>query len=228
METVVARITHVEGRGQVYLTTSRPLNAQAGQYVLAWSPRQPDTALATPLFPSDLRGEGWVASPLPGEILRWQPGDSLRLRGPLGHGFHLPSDTQHVVLAALDDDPAPLLPLVGMALAQGAAVAAFGAFPDALPAAVEVRPLGDLPDGYRWADYLALTLHPEALPRLRLSLGLHPNTYLPSHAEALLRLPMPCGGLSECGVCAVDGLHKPILVCKQGPVLPLNTLAVRE
>lgn len=216
----VKRLLH---GGRVQLEPSPP--AQAGQYLLAWSPRERDAPLATPLFPAGLHGEVWLAVSLPGDGLHWQPGDALHVRGPLGKGFRLPANAQRVALAALDTTPAPLLPIIGKGLAQGAAVALFGDLPsEPLPAAVEVRPLSELADEVFWADYLALSLQADILPWLHLHLTVPPHALRRAPIEVLVHAPMPCGGLAECGVCAVEGRHHPILICKHGPVLPLRNV----
>ena len=69
------------------------------------------------------------------------------LRGPLGHGFHVPATAHRVALAALDQSFGRLLPLIDLALEQGAAVALCGMnLPAHLPSAVEVLPLDALPE----------------------------------------------------------------------------------
>jgi len=37
-------------------------------------------------------------------------------------------------------------------------------------------------------------------------------------------VPMPCGGLGDCGLCAVDLKRGWKLACKDGPVFDLNEL----
>ena len=45
-------------------------------------------------------------------------------------------------------------------------------------------------------------------------------------AQALVRTPMPCGALADCGVCTVRTSRGPKLACKDGPVFDLSLLAV--
>jgi hypothetical protein len=167
--------------------------------------------------PNCYAADAWLAAdPLPAT---WQPGTRLSLRGPLGHGFHLPATAHRVALAALDQSFSRLLPLVELALAQGAAVALCGMnLPAHLPSAVEVLPLEALPELAAWADYLALDLALAGLETLPVRLGLVEGAHPEAKIELLPRLPMPCGGLGECGICAVPVRKGWQPACTAGPV----------
>ena len=209
----------------------------AGQYTLAYVPGDPLAALAVPLFRGGAAshvepGEGGflTAPPLPAT---WAPGTSLVLRGPLGRGFSL--NGQRLALAALGDTVTRLLPLAGEALQRGDAVTLFTNAPlPALPASIEIYPLGSLPEALAWADCLAIDLPLEALAGLRAGFGMQKGDRLSFPAQALVYMPMPCGGLAECGACAVP-TYRPLaqrslaqrryrLACKDGPVFNLDEL----
>jgi len=204
----------------------------AGQYTLAYAPGDPLAALVTPLFRGGVASRveagkgGFLAAPLLNPA--WAPGMSLVLRGPLGRGFSLGG--QRLALAALGDTVARLLPLAGEALQRGDAVTLFTNAPlPAIPASIEISPLGSLPEALAWADCLALDLPLEALAGLRASLGLPKGDRLALPAQALVFTPMPCGGLAECGACAVpanrsQGNRRYLLACKDGPVFKLDEL----
>jgi hypothetical protein len=195
----------------------------AGKYVLAVDPLDEQAPLATPLFPAEVLPEAFLAAPPipPG----WRPGTTLELRGPLGHGFSLPTTARNIALAALGESTSRLLPLVHPALSQGAAVALFTDAPlQALPTAVEAYPLTSLPEMLDWADFVAIDLPAEALPELRSHLGLDSHRRLPCAVQALVAAPMPCGGMGECGVCAVPARRGWKLACKDGPVFDLGSL----
>ena len=194
-----------------------------GQYTLASDPEDETAPIASPIFLAEGGTEGFLAAPpVP---IPWTPGKTLFLRGPLGRGFSLPVAARHVVLAALDTTAARLLPLVSLALARGAAVALFddAALPP-LPAAVEAYPLNTLPELLPWADFIALDLSTATLPELRLQLGLGAHEQLPCPSQALVLAAMPCGGLAECGVCAVPARPGWKLACKDGPVFNLDEI----
>ena len=193
-----------------------------GQYVIA-SPLDAPAALPEALFPAAYVTDAWLAAdPLPAT---WQPGMRLSLRGPLGHGFHLPSNAHRVALVGLDQPLNRLLPLVDLALEQGAAVALCGMnLPSHLPSAVEVLPLDALPELVAWADYLALDLALVGLETLPARLGLAEGAHPEAKIEVLPRLPMPCGGLGECGICAVPVRKGWLPACTAGPVFDLLDL----
>jgi hypothetical protein len=160
--------------------------------------------------------------PLP---VAWQPGSSLRLLGPLGNGVTLPRPLRRLALAVFEESPTILLSVARLANQQGAEVALFAEPPlPALPAWLEASPLAALPEALTWADFLALDLPSSSLPHLRQHLGLPSHAACPCPAQALVRLPMPCGAVAECGACAVSMRRGWRLACKDGPVFDLNDL----
>jgi NAD(P)H-flavin reductase len=198
------------------------LAIKPGQYLLAHADNLPEV-LPSVLFPSRIGAREITLAPaLPAA---WLPGTTLSLRGPLGKGFHLPAAAHRVALAALDSHPYRLLPLIAPALAQGFEIALFTpVIPSGLPPEVEVLPIHSLPEAPAWANYLALDLPLASLPELRMRLGLKAGRSLACAAEALVVSNMPCGGMADCGVCAVITRLGWKYACKDGPVFDFNTL----
>lgn len=202
-----------------------------GRYALAWDPEDAGAALAQVVFAAGLQ-DAFEADQLENSFLAtpaaagWQPGMQLHLSGPLGRGFTPPPGIRRLALAALGGALERLLPLAGLALHNGAAVAAFSDSPlPPLPPAIEVQPLSALPEAPGWADYLALDVPLQKLERLRPALGLPPeHNSLACPAQALVTAAMPCGGLGACGVCAVETRRGPRLACSDGPVFDLAEL----
>ena len=193
-----------------------------GQYLLAHDPAS-DDSLAVPLFPSGLAPDGFlVAPPLP---RHWNPGLTLALRGPLGRGFHLPASSRRVALAALDGSPASLLALLAPALAQEASVVLVcDSPPDELSSDVEIQPLASLTDIIGWADYLAVSVGGANWPEWKLMLARAKQAAGPREAQGLILAPMPCGGLADCGACALSVASESKWICKDGPVFDLFDL----
>ena len=204
-----------------------------GQYLLASAKSNPEASLAQPVYSTgSCPGGFYAAAPLPASSI-WLPGTELNLRGPLGHGFNLPVSARKVALAALDGNSARLLALLEPTLAQNASVVLLCDQPPAnLPTALEILPISALPETTGWADYLACQVRREGLPELLSLLTPERNqSYAQSKsipprsgsAQALVETPVPCGGLAECGVCAVN--LRPgrgfLLACKDGPVFDL-------
>jgi hypothetical protein len=217
--------TRLDAVGAASAWVSCPAEAvpSPGQYVLAWSPDDVQAPLPTTLFAAETSEQGFLAvPPLPP---CWQPGTLLELRGPLGHGFNLPTSIRRLALAALGNTQARLLPLIPASLVQDVAVALFTDQPlPFAPAALEIYPVQDLPGAIAWADFLALDLPASKLDRLRQELGVKPGDFLPCPAQALILIDMPCGGLADCGICALPAHRKWKLACKDGPVFDLHTL----
>jgi len=214
----------LEGEGLVGGRIACPprLVLKPGQYLLAHAPALAET-LPTPLFPSRVAAtELILAPPLPPA---WLPGTLLKLHGPHGKGFSLPPNARRVALATLDVHPLRLLPLIDCALEQKCEIVLVTPLiPSDLRPEIEVLSPAQLPEAPGWADYLALDLPIGSLPTLRRRLELDSNQSLPCPAEILVTGPMPCGGVAECGVCAVKTRRGWTFACKDGPVYDFNSL----
>ena len=220
----VTELRLLDGQRVARISSPSGLTPAPGQYTLARASGTVDP-LATPLFllRAD-RGDWLCAPPVPP---LWQPETRLDLRGPLGHGFELPSSAQRVAAVAPDGDCSRLLPLMHAALANGASMTlVIDRPPEELPLQVEVQPLGALVDVCRWSEYAAFDVKREHLPDLMASLGRAGVREVGGGAEALVRTPMPCGALGDCGVCTVRSTRGPKLACKHGPVFDLSLLTV--
>lgn len=172
------------------------------------------------------QASGEISFPISGPLPpTWQPGTELSLRGPLGRGFEPPRRFRRMALAALDGNPRRLLPLVPLALQQGAEVVLYCDQPvGELPLAVEVQSLKDLPKALAWADYLAADIALENIEELNEKLGIRQQMPGALIAQILIIVPMPCGGMAKCGVCTVATTKGPRLACEDGPVFELREI----
>lgn len=195
-----------------------------GQYLLAQAPTEPDAPLPHPVFLAASHPRGfYAAGPLP---VSWTPGTQLTLRGPLGRGFHLPASARRVALAAFGGNPSRLLGLLEPALTQKAEITLLAeTIPDNLSPAIEILPLSALAETIKWADYLAIDAPRAALTAVHAIL--QPNSrplFFGYTMEVLVETPLPCGGLADCGVCAIHAQRGTLLACKDGPVFDLGTV----
>lgn len=189
-----------------------------GQFLLATSDPDPAAPLPVPVFLAGAAAGGFFAAPPLPEA--WLPGAPLSLRGPLGKGFSLPRTARRVALASLGESAARLVPLARLALDQDAAVLLLcGYTPESLPSEVEVLPPSSLAEAAAWADYVASDAGLGGLADLRV-LGDRPGLC----GEVLVQTPLPCGGMADCGACAVHLKRGHLLACKDGPVLDLKKL----
>lgn len=193
-----------------------------GQYLPAQSlTTATPTILPTHLFNVSTDPARLALAPLPAN---WQPGDVVAYLPPQGRGFRLPPTARRVALCALGAAPIRLFPLIAQALSQDAAVTLFcdpQPTTDVLhwiPSVVEIAPLAALTENLTWPDYLAADLRRDSLPKLAEILT---EDKLPFEAQALVRTAMPCHGVGECGVCAVETRHGTKLACVGGPVFDL-------
>jgi NAD(P)H-flavin reductase len=203
---------------KVYARISCPphLIPPPGQYVLASSASLSDP-LPVSLFSTESTPSGFIAcAPFPSF---WTPGTEIVLHGPLGRGFRLPSTARKVALIAFDGTAERLKGLIRPALSQGAAVTLVSeADETGLPEEVEVQPLAALEEALRWADYAALDVLRENLAGVWERLGGERQVWAGKEAQVLVRTPLPCAGIAECGVCAVSVKAGWRLACKDGPV----------
>ena len=192
-----------------------------GQYLLGSA--ESDSPLPVPIFYTDSAPQGFIAStPIPDS---WVPGQDIYLRGPLGRGFGLPLSARRVALVAFDDSPVRLHGLIQPALSQDAAVVFISdSRLDHLPDEVEVQPIPALAEIIEWADYVAFDIARENLPKLRERFFTGMQTKFPFEAQILVRTSVPCGGIAECGVCAVTVKSDWKMACKDGPVFDWKEL----
>lgn len=193
----------------------------AGQYLLA--SHASDSALSVPLYYTDSASEGFLAAPpIPPS---WMPGTSLSLRGPLGRGFVIPAAARRIALVAFDDAPLRLRGLIQSCLKQGAAVVLISDFAvDHLSDEVEAHPLSELSKIKTWADYIAFDVARANLFELKDRLGISNQLSASLDAQVLIRTAVPCGGVAECGVCAVSLKSGWQMACKDGPVFDLRDI----
>jgi hypothetical protein len=137
----------------------------------------------------------------------------------LGRGFSLRSSARKVGLVAFDNSPARLKGLIAPALRQEAAIVLVcDSSPDHLPDEVEVQPLSALTEILEWADFLAVDVQRENLNLLRERLGRLKQLRVGHETQVLVHTPVPCGGIADCGVCAVTVKSGWAMACKDGPV----------
>ncbi len=221
-EGVVTELMLADGLPTARIACASGLVPAPGQYALAhdsssWAP------LAAAVFAARVLDDGFVcAPPVP---LEWRPGSRLQMRGPLGAGFTLPATARRVALIAVEKQASRLLALLDPAVRQGAALSLVCDEPPAeLPLQVEVQPLRAAAEVCGWSDYAAFDLERESLPMLTTMLGADSARRIAGSAQVLVRVPMPCGGLADCGVCTVRTRAGPRLACKDGPVFALKSL----
>lgn len=217
----VAELLLLNGSASARIRCPAGIVPAPGQYALAHAAGS-EAPLAAVLFLAQSTADGFVAAPpVPAA---WQPGTRLFLRGPLGHGFNLPVSARRVALVALQCSPVALLSLLPQAARQEAALTLVGSnIPDDLPLQVEAQPPGSLGEVCAWADYVAFDTSREALAALR-ELLKESRASFKAEAQVLVRTPMPCGALADCGVCTVDVGGKELLACEDGPVFALRQL----
>ena len=210
-----------DGLRFVRLTCPANLIPSPGQYLLAGDGS--DAPLPVPLFYTDSVPQGFIATAQLSNS--WNPGRELSLRGPLGRGFTLPSSCRKIGLIAFEASPARLNGLIQPALQRDAAVVLVCASaPDHLPDDVEVQPLSALEDVVDWADYVACDIRREDLFQLRERLSKMDQLMVKNDAQVLIHTPVPCGGIAECGACAVTLKSGWRLACTEGPVFDWGEL----
>ncbi|PWB77823.1 MAG: hypothetical protein C3F07_00475 [Anaerolineales bacterium] len=204
------------GHLQARISCPANLIPSPGQYLLAGSASILDP-LPVPLFFTDSALQGFIASaPVPDA---WNPGQEVFLRGPLGRGFDLPPSARKVALIAFDGPPARLRGLIQPALKQSASVVIVCESEEAnLPDEVEVQPLSLMDDVVEWADFIAIDVLRGSLLGLRERMGGRNQLAALAEAQVLVHTPVPCGGIADCGVCAVNTKSGWKLACKDGPV----------
>jgi len=213
--------TFLNGGGSIHCP--KDLVPAPGQYLQAIPDGDFDLQ-AVSLFSSGAARDGFLAAPpLP---VHWMPGTSLRLRGPIGHGFSLPATSRRLALMAYEETPLRLCGLIQPAVQAGTEVVVVTDHPlQELPVSVEIQPISELVNVWTWADAVAVDISRENWPSLKTELNqavLDGKKGKPG--QILLRTDMPCGALAECGVCAITIGKRWKMICKDGPVFDLDDL----
>jgi NAD(P)H-flavin reductase len=219
----IGRVTELilqDGRRAARISCPAELIPAPGQYALASDDSR--APLPVSLSVTDSAPGGFIALPIPDH---WMPSLEISLRGPLGNGFKLPASARKIALVASEVLPSRLRGLIRPALSQGAAVVFVSdSLVENLSDEVEAQPLSALNEIMEWADYAAFDAPREAVPGLRERLGKLNQASAWKEAEVFIQTPVPCGGIAECGVCAVVTKSGWKMACKDGPVFALGEL----
>lgn len=214
---------------QIFLDNSAEIDCppdlipSPGQYILAHKPAS-DSPLAVPLFLASTSPNGFrCAPPVPHE---WKPSDLINVRGPLGHGFSIPLSAKKIALIAYQESFARLQGLIPLALKQNTEIVLLSDAKEIdLPEIIEIQPTQSLNEILTWADYVAIDIARENLNQLKEKLGNQNQLQNKYEAQILIHASMPCGGIAECGVCALSLSHEWKMICKDGPVFDLDVVA---
>jgi dihydroorotate dehydrogenase electron transfer subunit len=208
------------------------VTAVPGQFYLARADRATQPFLRVPLYPFHAYNGGlefFVDPAHPYAAL--EPGDTLDLVGPCGHGFSLPPRAAHLLLVAGALER--LYSLAHLALERHFSVTLLLPPPPdappsledprsgvkgALPVEIEIQRGTLTADLAVWADLVAVDVpdpltFTEGIRRLRL----HPP---PGFVQALITPTMPCG-VGACQACWVEVGASRRLACVHGPVFEM-------
>jgi hypothetical protein len=219
MKTGQGKVEEILLDGSLRIQCSPDLIPSPGQYLLAHK-NASDSPLPVPVFFMDSSPNGYRCAPL---TVKWQPGDLINFRGPIGHGFQVPSSARKITLVAYEKSIAHLHGLIALGLKQNAEIVLISDSQGInLPEIIEIQPLQSLIEVINWADYSAIDIARENLNQLNAMLGKQDQTKNKFEAQILIHAPMPCGGVAECGVCALNLGHEWKMICKEGPVFNLS------
>ncbi|MDH5606409.1 MAG: hypothetical protein OEY93_05935 [Anaerolineae bacterium] len=230
MQSFSGKLTAVKispsGQNQAVISAPRDILPGPGQYLQVHLWGDHTEALGYQVFLGDVHHQF-----LEGDVVEfttagefpdgWEIGSQLALQGHFGRGFSGPGNARRVGLAVLGPTFDRLNPLSQLALQSGADISVFGDIKiNHLSPQIEVRPLNELPDSMSWMDYLAVDIPSGKLEEIPRLLSDSPSFPAVHTAEILVDITMPCSGIADCRVCEISaGNQKPVLVCKQGPVI---------
>jgi NAD(P)H-flavin reductase len=223
---VIHQVFELSGQRAAEVHCQQPIHTEPGQYVALVSEELDSPVPFTP-FITAANGHTLQVSPIPES---WQPGKVIKVRGGLGRGFHLPVDSTRVALIAFDQHPNRLLYQLSVCHHAGKEIILvcdhFLALstPPQLPLSVEVLPLANIQDAIQWAQTVDIDCQAEQLSKMEPYRDLLQGKARDSLVEVLVAAEMPCLGIAECGVCAVQTRKGYRLACKDGPVFRFESL----
>jgi len=213
--------TYIDGWRAARIVCPANLVPAPGQYLLAQAGSGTDSPLPVPVhFAAPASNGFYAAGPLP---VAWTPGTTLTLKGPLGKGFQLPPAARKVLLASWSNSSGRVLSLLEACRHQNAEIVLLSeTTPESIPLAVEILPPAALLETAQWADYAALDIPREQIEAVLVSQPVSDCLHLLSdYAQVFIETPVPCGGLADCGICAIQTRSGIRLACKDGPVFNL-------
>ena len=218
---IISELILLDGQRHARISCPTDMIPVPGKFLLASDGSE--APLPVSLFYTDSAPQGFLAAPIPD---RWAPGTEIFLRGPLGNGFSIPPNAQKICLAAFDIPISRLRGMIQPALKQNAAVVLVVAekVVESLPDEVEIHPMESLAEILAWADYAATEISRESLPALNGQIGELGRNASWRDVQIFIETPVPCGGLADCGVCAITTKSGWKLVCKDGPVFSFDEL----
>jgi len=160
----------------------------------------------------------------------WHPGCQITYRGPQGHGFSVPSILRRIALIGYDNHPSRLMPLVQLGLKMKADIVIAGEFHDKpdickdIPPQIELADTDQIPELLGWADLTAIDVPMAKLSQLNELTTQFDKLIRGKNIQVLVHTSMPCGGIAECGICAVKTIRGYRLACQEGPVFDLADL----
>ncbi len=91
-----------------------------------------------------------------------------------------------------------------------------------IPEAVEIQPLTQLPAARTWADVVAADVAREDWSEFLGTIKQEKASANKPLVQVLVRAPMPCAAIAECGICAFKLQDYWKMICKDGPVFDLT------
>jgi dihydroorotate dehydrogenase electron transfer subunit len=160
----------------------------------------------------------------------WHPGCRIIFRGPQGHGFSVPSLLRRIAMIGFDNHPSRLMPLVQSGLIMKADIVIAGDFhadPDIckdIPPQIELADTDQIQDLLSWADLTAIDVSMDRISQLGELTTKFDKLIMGKNIQVLVHTSMPCGGIAECGICAIKTVQGYKLACQEGPVFNLAEL----
>lgn len=212
----------------ICVKTEHPLNFDSGQYVHVMLEEADNDPLPRVMYVEyGSSSTTPVFFPAPAN---WHPGCRVSFRGPLGHGFQLPALLRRIIMIGFDDDPSRLMPLIQSCLKLKADIVLSGEFlsnPEIckdIPPQIELANSDQWPDLLKWADMVAMDIPIQKWQQLCDFTSRYDTLINPMNIQILIHTSMPCGGIAECGVCAVSTKRGYKMACADGPVFNLSEL----
>ena len=157
------------------------------------------------------------------EESRWELGDLVTLKGPIGNGFSDLSLYQNILLINSGMDNGVLSAVIEAGLKSNKNIAISTTNHDIqFPPSVEIILSDSIEESIEWADFIVVDIDRDNLPIERELFRKIELSNTP--CEIFIYCPFLCSGNAECMLCTVNTKHGKVKTCKQGQVFDLKTL----
>lgn len=220
MKEQICKLTSIRKFGNIktFLIDKTFNSLRSGQFFLVSNPTKDSKIMPVYVFSLDQE----VDFSFPSDA-RWDIGDFLHFHGPIGSGFNDLSMYSNIFLLSLNSDLLSLNALFNTGIKENKNIVYYSENKDIpIPPTVEIITKDRIAETIEWANYIAIEMKREDLPK-----NYEVLKNIKEHAltcELLIYCPILCLGKANCLICSLKTKQGWVKTCQQGQIFNLDNL----